>query len=372
MPLSVQSICNTLAIHGLLPKEKVREAYLRWVEENSSAKDNATAFGIWLVSNEILTAYQLDFINKDKVARLKLNDYILVDRLGQGRMAGIYKAVHKGGQVVAIKILPPSKVKDEEAFARFQREARLAMRFKHPNVVRTFSQAEADGLHYIAMEFLVGETLEEILKRRKKLPPDEAARLLSQALEGLQHLYEEDVTHRDIKPANFMVVPLPKEGEPDTTYKSTLKILDVGLGKALFDDGAGPGGMELTEAGDLLGAAAYMAPEQARDARTADVRADLYSLGCVFYEVLTGQPPFYDKNTTRILVRHATESPKSLKEKNPDVPDYLNEVILTFLSKDPAQRYSTPEKALKKLKLLAKTGETHIAPQSSPPIAKRV
>ena len=224
-------------------------------------------------------------------------------------MAGIYQAVHRLGQPVAIKVLPPSKARDPQLLARFQREARLAVRLKHPNVVRTFHIAETDGLHYIVMEYLEGETLEEVLQRRSKLPATEATRLMHQALLGLQHLHEEGVVHRDLKPANLMLVPAPAPGGLDTTLQATVKILDIGLGRALFDEGSSTAGpsADLTGTGAILGVPDYMAPEQVRDAHAVDIRADIYSLGCVFYQTLTGQTPFPDSSPVRQMIRHATE-----------------------------------------------------------------
>src|SRR5262249_54346199 len=156
----------------------------------------------------------------------------VLDRLGRGRMAGVYKAVHRLGQLVAIKVLPPSKSKDAQLLARFQREARLAMKLKHPNVVRTFQVGDTGGLYYLVMECLEGETLEDVLLRRKRLPPGEAVRIIYLALLGLQHLHEQGMVHRDIKPANLMIVPAGAGGV-DTTMRSTVKILDMSLALAL-------------------------------------------------------------------------------------------------------------------------------------------
>src|SRR5262249_46314099 len=154
----------------------------------------------------------------------------------KGRMAGVYKAVHSLGQVVAIKVLPPSKAKLPQLLARFQREARLALRLKHPNVVRAFQMGEANGLHYLVMEYLEGETLDEVLQRRGKLPAVEAVPLIYQALLGLEHIHKQGLVHRDLKPGNLMLVR-PANG-CDTTLGGTLKILDIGLGKALYDEAA--------------------------------------------------------------------------------------------------------------------------------------
>src|SRR5262249_49448253 len=149
------------------------------------------------------------------------NDYKLLDRIGRGRMAGVYKAVHQLGQTVAIKVLPPSKAKDPQALSRFQREARMAMKLKHPNVVRPFHPRESNGLQYLVMEYLDGEPLDEVLKRRGRLPPTEAARLIYQALQGLAHIQEQDMVHRDLEPANLMLVPPARPGQADTTLPAT-------------------------------------------------------------------------------------------------------------------------------------------------------
>src|SRR5205807_2192696 len=139
----------------------------------------------------------------------------------------------------AIKILPPSKAKHPHLLARFRREARLAERLDHDNVVRTFQCGQTQtGLPFIVMEYIDGETLAEVLERRKRLPVDEAIALAVQILDGLQHLHEEGIVHRDLKPANMMLVPAWTPDKPDTTFDAELKILDIGLSRALFDEGS--------------------------------------------------------------------------------------------------------------------------------------
>ncbi len=228
---------------------------------------------------------------------------------------------------------------------------------KHPNIVRAFQTGQVRGLYYLVMEYLEGETLEEVLQRRSPLPAAEAARLVHQALQGLQHIHEEGMVHRDLSPTNLMLVG----SQPDTTLQATVKILDIGMGRALFDEGEGGGpGTELTVAGDVLGAPDYMAPEAARDAHTADIRADIYSLGCVLYHALAGQPPFADKNRVRQLMRHAREQPRPVSQLNPDVPEGLEQILGWMLAKDPAQRYPTPDRAAQALQVFLLAGaEVH-------------
>jgi serine/threonine protein kinase len=347
---TVEGICNQLARSKLLAPEAVRSLHKRWYTEAPDSADDPARFSKWLVASGFLTDFQVGVLQRGFADLLFLDDYKLLERIGQGRMAGVYKAVHKLGQVVAVKVLPPSKARQPQMLARFQREARLSVRLKHPNVVRTYQVGKTKGdLHYLVMEYLDGETLEDVLQRRGKLPLVEALYVVSEAFLGLEHLDTEGMIHRDLKPGNLMLVPPPQE----TVLKSAVKILDIGLGRALFDEGgAGDDTSDLTTEGAILGTPLYMAPEQARSAHTADIRADIYSLGCVLYHCLTGQPPFSDSSVVRVIVRQATEAPKPLREFLPEVPAGLQEVMDRLLAKDPAQRPATPSAAMQALEKL--------------------
>ncbi|HMF10732.1 MAG TPA: serine/threonine-protein kinase, partial [Gemmataceae bacterium] len=272
------------------------------------------------------------------------------------------------GQTVAIKVLPPSKAKDHRIFRRFQREARLALKLVHPNVVRSFHVGSSNGLHYLVMEHLEGETLDEVLERRGKLAPTEAVRLIHQALTGLQHVHEQGLVHRDMKPGNLMLVPGRVAGQPDTTLLSSVKILDIGLARANRGDSMHDPG--LTSEGTLLGTPNYMAPEQARDPRRSDIRADIYSVGCALYHTLTGQPPFPDTNIVNQMIRHATQTARPLKELNPAVPEGLQQIVSRMLAKDPAQRYATPGRAAQALEVFLTAGSEPTAAQQDPKLSK--
>jgi serine/threonine protein kinase len=200
--------------------------------------------------------------------------------------------------------------------------------------------------------------------RRGKMLPGEAVRLIYQALQGLQHIHAQGLVHRDLKPSNLMLV----SSAPDTTLRATLKILDIGLARTLFEENTGePGDPGLTTEGVLLGTPDYMAPEQARDARSTDIRADIYSLGCVLYHLLAGQPPFPDTNIISQMIRHATEAAKPLKAFNPVVPDGLQQIINWMMAKDAAQRYPTPERAAQALQVFLAAGNDQLAaPEADP------
>ena len=223
MDFTIENVCGFLIRSKLMTAEEMKNMYQRWLGE---AKDNSSqlnAFLKWLVGNHFVTEYQAGLLSKghSDPGDYFLNQYKILDRLGRGRMAGVYKASHTLGQIVAIKVLPPSKGKNTQYLARFQREAELGLQLKHPNVVRTFQIGEARGLHFLVMEYLEGETLDDVLARRKRLPPHEAIRLAHQALTGLQHIHERGMVHRDLKPANLMLVPPAPKGD-DTTLHATV------------------------------------------------------------------------------------------------------------------------------------------------------
>jgi serine/threonine protein kinase len=360
MELTVQNVYGLLLRSKLLSVEEAKAMFARWQEESKDSATNLAKFAAWMVAHKYLTEYQASLLARGHAEGFFLNDYKILDRLGKGRMAGVYKAQYRLGQIVAIKVLPPSKAREATMLARFQREARLAIRLRHPNIVRTFQTGMAEGLHFLVMEYLEGETLEDVLLRRKQFPPPEAVRLIYQALQGLQHIHSQGLVHRDLKPANLMLVPPPGE---TTTTGCTVKILDIGLGR-VFDDAGETTDSGLTSEGVLLGTPDYMAPEQARDPRNTDIRADIYSLGCVLYHLLAGQPPFPDTNIISQMIKHATEPARLLREFNKDIPDGLQQIINWMMAKEPAGRYPTPERAAQALEVYLAAGQSQSLPSS--------
>jgi eukaryotic-like serine/threonine-protein kinase len=334
-----------LARSKLLHSDEVEALHKAWRDETRAGDGEVDQFRKFLVGRKCLTEYQAYMVQRGRADGFFLGMYKILDRIGKGQMGGVYKAVHTLGQLVALKILPASKAKNPQFLSRFQREARLLTQLVHPNVVRAFQLGQSNGIHFIVMEYLEGETLDEVLNRRKSLPWAEAVRLVHQAFGGLQHLHERRMVHRDMKPANLMLTPAA--GKPDSTWNATVKILDIGLGRELFDESA-PGGpieTQLTEEGAVLGTPDYLAPEQARDARSADIRADIYSLGCVLYHCLTGRPPFAGSNIMAQMLKHATEKPVPLASLVPDLPSGLPAVIDRMLAKQPGDRYPIPAAA---------------------------
>jgi eukaryotic-like serine/threonine-protein kinase len=364
MELTVQNIYGLLLRSRLMPDQTAHTVFQAWKQEAGAQAQDVARFAKWLVARHYLTEYQVGLLASGYAEGFFLGEYKILDRLGGGRLAGIYRAVHESGQVVAVKVLPPSKAREPQTLARFQREAHLALKLNHANVVRSFQVGEADGLHYLVMENLDGEPVDEVMQRRGRFPPAESARLVYQALLGLEHIHQQRLVHRDLNPTNLMLVPPP--GEADTS-KCTVKILDIGLGREIFDEAGAVKAhhARLTTTGVLLGTPEYMSPEQGRDARAADIRSDIYSLGCVLYRLIAGQAVFPDTNVISQMIRHASEEPRPLKEFNATVPDGLQQIVSTMLAKEPGKRYATPAHAAEALRAFLNTG-ADVGPRIEP------
>ena len=220
---------------------------------------------------------------------------------------------------VAIKLLAENLAGDESFRQRFVREARLAAGVSHPNVVSVYDAGEEAGRPYIVMECVEGETLAEVLERRKRLPPDEAVGLALQACRGLEDAHAAGLVHRDVKPQNFL---LGRDG--------TLKVADFGIARAAE-------ATALTQAGTILGTAAYLAPEQAASEDVTPA-ADVYALGAVLYELLTGRPPYELESLTELAARQTEGAIVPVRELAPEVPSTLEDVVMRCLARNPAYR----------------------------------
>ncbi|HEX3151626.1 MAG TPA: protein kinase [Gemmataceae bacterium] len=370
-PANPKELCALIVRSKLMGAEELK-GVLRHLKPTGSDAEDLEIVRRTLIGGKHLTDYQAALLMRGHAEGFFLGPYRIQELISKGRMTGVYRAMHLSGQTVAIKVLPASKAKDPEVLARFKREARLLTRLDHPNVVRAFHLGDADGKSYLVMEYLEGDTLEELLAKWKRLPPMEAVRIVHQAMLGLEHIHQKGMIHRDLMPSNLMLVNTA--GQTSEGFDRPLRILDIGLGKSVFnEDETSPvdDPSQLTNDGVLIGTPDYLAPEQARSAKSADIRADIYSLGCVLYHALTGQPPFPDKSVLNQVMRHATEPPRALAEFLSEVPDGLQNVMNWMLAKDPAQRYATPEKAAQALNLfLRNSPPSRTAPQATPAYMK--
>jgi eukaryotic-like serine/threonine-protein kinase len=250
--------------------------------------------------------------------------YVIRRRVGSGGMADVYLAEDQElGRRVALKLLNERHAADEQFVERFRREAQSAAGLSHPNIVSIFDRGRAEGTYYIAMEFLEGRTLKELLIRNGPTPVPIAIDYSRQILSALSFAHRNGIIHRDIKPHNIVV---GSDGR--------LKVTDFGIARS--------GASQMTEAGSIVGTAQYLSPEQARGARV-DPRSDIYSLGIVLYEMLTGHVPFTGDTAVEIAMKHLSEVPEPPSKLRPDVPHDLDAVVMRALAKDPEQRYGSAE-----------------------------
>jgi serine/threonine protein kinase len=296
-----------------------------------------------LLRRDWLTPFQVNQLFKGRGEDLLLGSYVLLERLGAGGMGEVYKARNwKLGKIVALKLIRPERLRDNEMLRRFQREVRAAAQLNHPNVVHAYDCDEADGKHFLVLEFVDGIDLARYVKKHGPLPVPQACDCIRQAALGLQHAYERGLVHRDIKPHNLL---LTGRGGDNASTGAMVKILDMGLARLSPSAEEGEATSSMTEEGMVMGTVDYMAPEQALDAHTADTRADLYSLGCTFYFLLTGQVPFPGGSAMEKLLKHQNKQPTPVEQLRQETPLGVAAIIDKLMAKRPEDRYQTPAEA---------------------------
>lgn len=261
----------------------------------------------------------------------RLGHYEIVGRIGHGGMGDVYQGYERGlDRKVAIKVLPPELARQSDFIRRFQAEATSAAKLIHPNILQIYFIGEDSGHHFFAMQYVAGESLAELLARRGRLSVDEALPIIEQALAGLAAAHKQGLIHRDIKPANILL---------DREHRRAV-LADFGLVKSVGSSEAGH-----TATGVVMGTVDYISPEQGRG-QLVDYRSDLYSLGVLFYQMLSGRLPFNAESPTALIFQHVYEQPPSLREAAPQVPERLVSVIAKLMRKVPADRYQSVEEIL--------------------------
>ncbi len=291
-----------------------------------------------------------------------LPDFEILGELGRGGMGIVYKARElRKDRLVALKVIRKDRLQHEEAVRRFRREAQAASRLLHPNIVHVFDSDHSGSTHYLVMEFVDGMTLERLVELKGPLTLERACDFVRQTALGLQHAQDMALVHRDIKPTNLMVTPPPRDGTQrggNGGLGYQIKILDMGVARVLQLGGQSPSESlsTLTHGGSVIGTADYIAPEQLEDPHGADIRADLYSLGCTFYFLLTGQVPFPGGSLVSKLDKQRWETPTSIHQLRDDVPPAVATLVQKLMAKKPAERFQTPADLVQALDELGRTG----------------
>jgi serine/threonine-protein kinase len=263
-----------------------------------------------------------DRITRDRVPIVLGGRYEIGPELGRGGMAKVFRATDNVlGRPVAVKVLAPQYAEDPSFVDRFRREAQAAARLNHPNLVGVYDTGSDDGIHYIVMEYIEGRTLADYLSGGGRIMPQRAIDIADAVTSALAAAHTEGVIHRDIKPGNIMITP-----------RGDVKVTDFGIARVVA------GADTVAQTAAVLGTASYLSPEQAQGERI-DPRSDLYSLGCVLYEMLTGRPPFRGDSPVAVASKHVLEAPIPPSQLNPDVSPDLDAIVMRALAKNPENRY---------------------------------
>ena len=341
VPLLERSRLLTAAQWGTLRDEGALESL---ANDGSLRDSHATKFLQKLVARGWLSTWQAEMLQRGRSGFL-IGQYRLLDCIGQGGNGHVFRAedvnLHRQ---VALKVLAPSIVKSRDAVARFHQEVRAAAQLDHPHIVFAFDAGTAGDLPYLAMEFVPGRNLGDVADAYGPLPVGWSCDCVRQAAKALQYAHERGLVHRDVKPSNLLVSRNPETGRPH------VKLLDLGLAR-FVSESVPDGG--LTQSGQVLGTPDYISPEQAADTRTADIRSDVFSLGCTLFRLLTGEVPFGGGNVMEKLMSRATNDAPPARSLRPDLPPELEAVIARMLDRNPARRYQTPGEVADALKAFA-------------------
>lgn len=333
-PESVDDLQKCLASVGLMTLEESR-TWLGKLDAEAQPAD-AKSFATLLVRGGKLTRYQAAGLLQGKLRQLAYGEYVVLDRIGQGGMGLVLKASHRRmKRTVALKVISSAAMQNADAVRRFQREVEAAARLIHPNIVTAFDANEAGGTHFLVMEFVDGKDLATLVNEHGRLPVVQAIDYTLQAARGLAYAHDNGLIHRDIKPSNLLV-----------DRRGTVKVLDMGLARL---DAVDAPVTELTESGQVMGTVDYMAPEQAIDTRSADERADIYSLACTLYKLITGGAMYEGHSLIQKVLAHREHPIPSLQESRPEVPDSLEAAFRRMVAKRVEDRFASMDEVVAEL-----------------------
>ena len=339
--VTLEEFLKALIAIKLMERAEARATFERFAIEASPSAAECWPGSWWRAATDGVPSRA---ILQGKSRGLAIGNYLILDKLGKGGMGLVFKALHRRlKRVVVLKVLPPSFAREDAAVFRFHREVEAVAKLGHPNIVAAFDADEFNGLHFFAMELVEGNDLHSLVKTDGPMSADQAIECLTQAAQGLKAAHEKGIYHRDIKPSNLML-----------DSNGTVKILDLGLARmekeadVLF--GLAETDPGLTIPGGMMGTVSFMPPEQAVDASAADHRSDIYSLGCTFYFLLTGTPPYSGATLMECVAAHREHPIPQLRDVWPETPPYLDSMLQRMLAKEPEDRYQSINALLDDLK----------------------
>jgi eukaryotic-like serine/threonine-protein kinase len=328
-PNTLDELLKLIRKSGMIEDSKL-DAYLEKLRHSGNFPVDVKKMAGLMVKNGLLTYFQAEQFLLGKWRGFTIGKYKLLERIGFGGMGQVFLCEHMYmRRRVAIKVLPPAKAEEPAALGRFYREARAAAALDHPNIVRTHDIDQDGNLHFLVMEYVEGSSFLEIIKKSGRLDITRACHYIWQSTQGLDHAFRVGVIHRDIKPGNILVDRF-----------GISKILDMGLARFYHTDDD-----MLTLKYDeksVLGTADYVAPEQTVNSHDVDVRADIYSLGCTFYFLLAGHPPFPDGTIAQKLISHQTKNPTPIRQLRPEVPEGVAIILDKMMAKSLTDRFQSP------------------------------
>jgi serine/threonine-protein kinase len=358
MSISVQQFIERLTLSGLMSAAEI-STFQNSLPPEKRPKD-LHEFVQAVIQYGKLTRYQAQAVYEGKTKGLILGQYVVLDKLGEGGMGVVLKAQHRRmKRMVAIKVLSSAAMKQPGAVERFHREVEAVAKLSHPNIVAAYDADAHHGVHYLAMEYVEGSDLAAIVKQHGPFLVQQAVDCILQAARGLHYAHSKGIVHRDIKPGNLL---LDKEG--------TVKILDMGLARIAGPEVKWGGAERLTTTGQVMGTCDYMAPEQSLDTHQADARADIYSLGCTFYRLLIGNPPYQAETFAKLFLMHLEAPIPSLCQARPEVPKALDAVCTRMLAKKPEDRYQSMAEVIADLEAalgISSSRSAHVTPPPLPP-----
>jgi serine/threonine-protein kinase len=340
------NLARRVVAQGVCQRNEVEECLTAQLQDEQ--KGRLSTLADLLVERGFVTRSQLSRLTQAELnppgaaaSSTRLGHYDLLGKLGEGGMGAVYKARDtRDNKIVAVKVLPRSKARDEVFLKRFEQEARAAFALDHPNIVRGYDIGDSDGYHYLVMEFVQGHDVCALLQQRGRLSEREALEILEPMAKALDHIHHAQLVHRDIKPENILI------GDDGVA-----KLTDMGLTIPIDE---GQRGRRLTETGVAMGTPFYLSPEQIKGERDVDIRSDIYALGTTLYEMVTGRPPFEGETPAIVMMKHLNDTVPSPHDLDRTISLNFCHMLEKMMAKDPTERYQTPFELLQDVRRVSR------------------